>query len=125
MNHARDNDMPMYSALTDMPESLSSRPRKWVGDFFMLMTMLVAMKEAMPVSEFVPMLVEKTGRELVYGVHFTVGVKEGGAFRTLTRLPDIFEVEIEVDGARHRFRHPEPADAYAQAVLFLLARIAA
>jgi len=48
-----------------------------------------------------------------------------GAFRTLTRLPDIFEVEIEVDGARHRFRHPEPADAYAQAVLFLLARITA
>ena len=61
MNHARDNDMPLYSALTDMPESLSSRPRKCVGDFFMLMTMLVAMKEALPLADFVKMLIEKTG----------------------------------------------------------------
>ncbi len=61
MNHARENDMPLYSALSDMPESLGSRPRKCVGEFFMLMTMLMAMKEAMPVGEFVPMLVEKTG----------------------------------------------------------------
>ncbi len=61
MNHARENDMPLYSALSDLPESLSSRPRKCVSDFFVLMTMLMAMKEALPVSEFVPMLVEKTG----------------------------------------------------------------
>ena len=47
-----------------------------------------------------------------------------GAFRTLSRLPDTYEVEIEVGGIRHRFRHPEPADAYARAVLFLLARLA-
>ncbi len=47
-----------------------------------------------------------------------------GAFRTLSRLPDTYEVEIEVAGIRHRFRHPEPADAYARAVLFLLARLA-
>ncbi|WP_405375262.1 MULTISPECIES: pilus assembly protein CpaE [unclassified Microbacterium] len=47
-----------------------------------------------------------------------------GAFRALTRLTDTFEVEIEVDAARHRFRHPQPADAYAQAVLFLLHRAA-
>ncbi len=47
-----------------------------------------------------------------------------GAFRSLRRLPDIHEVEIEVDAAPHRFQHPEPADAYAQAVLFLLRRAA-
>jgi len=29
-------------------------------------------------------LVNTSGRELVYGVHFTIGVKEGGAFRTLS-----------------------------------------
>ncbi len=61
MNHARENDMPLYSALTDMPESLSARPRKCVGDFFMLMTMLVAMKESLPLPEFVKLLIEKTG----------------------------------------------------------------
>lgn len=61
MNHARENDMPLYSALSDIPDSLSSRPRKCVGEFFMLMTMLVAMKEAMPLTEFVKVLIEKTG----------------------------------------------------------------
>ena len=61
MQHAMDNGMPLYSALSDMPESLGARPRKNISEFFMLMTMLMAMKEAMSLSEFVPMLVEKTG----------------------------------------------------------------
>ena len=61
MQHAMENGMPLYSALSDIPDSLGSRPRKCVSDFFVLMTMLMAMKEAMPVGEFVPMLVEKTG----------------------------------------------------------------
>lgn len=43
-------------------------------------------------------LTEKSGRELVYGVHFTVGVKEGGAFRTLnmngTALKDRLEIPV-------------------------------
>jgi DNA helicase-2/ATP-dependent DNA helicase PcrA len=43
-----------------MPDGISARARKSVSEFFMLMTMLMAMKEAMPLSEFVPMLVEKT-----------------------------------------------------------------
>ena len=61
VNHAMANEMPLFSALSDMPESLGSRPRKSVSDFFMLMTMLMAMKEAMSVDEFVSMLIEKTG----------------------------------------------------------------
>ncbi|MBR3765420.1 MAG: DNA helicase PcrA [Clostridia bacterium] len=59
--HALANDMPLYSALTDMPETLGSRPRKNVFEFFMLITMLMAMKESMAVDEFVTMLIEKTG----------------------------------------------------------------
>jgi len=59
--HARQNEMPLYSALSDIPESLSSRPRKCVSDFFMLMTLLSAMKETMPLSDFVKLLVEQTG----------------------------------------------------------------
>ena len=60
VNHAMENEMPLYSALSDIPESLGSRPRKSVTDFFMLMTLLMAMKEAMPVDAFVSMLIEKT-----------------------------------------------------------------
>ncbi len=61
VQHARDNEMPLYSALTDIPESLSSRPRKCVSDFAQLMTMLTAMKEVMPLGEFVRTLIDKTG----------------------------------------------------------------
>ncbi len=59
--HARDHEMPLYSALADMPESLSSRPRKCVNDFLTLMTMLTAMKETLPLADFVKLLVDKTG----------------------------------------------------------------
>lgn len=61
VNHARENEMPLYSALSDIPDTLSSRPRKCVNDFFMLMTMLVAMKDALPLTDFVKFLIEKTG----------------------------------------------------------------
>lgn len=47
-----------------------------------------------------------------------------GAFRSLRRLPDTHEVEIVLGGRRQVFEHPEPADAYALAVLELLRRIA-
>lgn len=46
-----------------------------------------------------------------------------GSFRALRRLPDTYEVEIVVAGEQYTFPHPEPADAYARAVLALLARI--
>jgi hypothetical protein len=53
------------------------------------------------------------------------------AFRSLRRLDDTYEVEIVVRQARRAgmeetlvFEHPEPADAYALAVLELLRRIA-
>jgi hypothetical protein len=45
------------------------------------------------------------------------------SFRALRRLPDTYEVEVVVAGDRRTFAHPEPSDAYAQAVLALLARI--
>ncbi|MEI3847394.1 MULTISPECIES: pilus assembly protein CpaE [unclassified Microbacterium] len=47
-----------------------------------------------------------------------------GAFRALRRLPDTHEVEIVLGGERRVFEHPEPADAYALAVLELLGRLA-
>lgn len=47
-----------------------------------------------------------------------------GAFRSLRRLEDTHEVQIVVGGDEHAFTHPEPADAYALAVLELLRRLA-
>lgn len=41
-------------------------------------------------------------------------------FRSLERMADTHRVQIEVGGKRLGFEHPEPADAYALAVLELL-----
>jgi hypothetical protein len=46
-----------------------------------------------------------------------------GSFRSLRRLTDTHEVEMVVGEEVFRFEHPEPADAYAMAVLELLRRI--
>jgi hypothetical protein len=43
-------------------------------------------------------------------------------FRSLTRLEDSFEVEIEVAGERRRFDHPDVAEAYGMALLELIGR---
>ena len=59
--HAIKNEMPLFSALIDLPESLSSRPRKCVGDFAQIMNELMAHKEIMQVSNFVSFVMEKTG----------------------------------------------------------------
>ena len=43
-------------------------------------------------------------------------------FRSLTRLEDSFEVEIELAGERVRFDHPDVAEAYGMALLELVGR---
>ncbi|GAA2034386.1 hypothetical protein GCM10009819_18300 [Agromyces tropicus] len=43
-------------------------------------------------------------------------------FRGLRRLPDAFEVEIEVGGEALAFEHPEAAEAYGLALLALIER---
>jgi hypothetical protein len=45
-----------------------------------------------------------------------------GTFRSLIRLPDTFAVEIEITGERLRYEHPDPSEAYGQALLELLSR---
>ena len=42
--------------------------------------------------------------------------------RSLTRLDDAFEVEVEVAGSRMRFEHPDVAEAYGLALLELIGR---
>jgi hypothetical protein len=43
-------------------------------------------------------------------------------FRSLTRVEDAFQVEIELAGERVRFEHPDVAEAYAMALLELIGR---
>ena len=43
-------------------------------------------------------------------------------FRSLTRLDDAFEVEVEIAGVRRRFEHPDVAEAYGLALLELIGR---
>ncbi|GAA3929424.1 pilus assembly protein CpaE [Microbacterium soli] len=45
-----------------------------------------------------------------------------GTFRSLTRLQDTFEVEIEINDERLRFQHPDPAEAYGLALRELISR---
>lgn len=45
-------------------------------------------------------------------------------FRSLTRLEDAYRVDVVIQGEPLSFEHPEPADAYALALLALVRRSA-
>ncbi|QEO14767.1 pilus assembly protein CpaE [Agromyces intestinalis] len=45
-----------------------------------------------------------------------------GTFRSLRRLDDAFEVEVEIAGERLRYEHPDASEAYAMALLELVSR---
>lgn len=66
VRHAADNQMPLYSALMDVPESLSARPKKCVSEFGELMNELVLSLEDMGVSEFVNYVIQRTGLKAQY-----------------------------------------------------------
>jgi len=60
------NNVPLYTALMDVPETLSARPRKCVREFGNLMQDLVMVHDSMSLSEFVSLLIEKTGLRKQY-----------------------------------------------------------
>ncbi len=64
--HAAANNMPLFSALHDVPDSLGTRARSSVGAFAMMMTTLCAMKETMDTEAFIDRLIEETGLEEQY-----------------------------------------------------------
>ncbi len=64
--HAAQNDMPLYSAMIDLPPALGSRSRKCVLGFFMMMTKLSALKETQPLEEFVRTVISETGLRAQY-----------------------------------------------------------
>ena len=89
--YAAGQDMPLYGALSDIPEELGSRAKKSVSDFFMLMTMLIAMKDSLPLEAFIDYLLEQTGLEQQYTKENTDEAQ--------TRLENIAEFK----GAVHEF----------------------
>ena len=56
----------LYSALMDVPETLSARPRKCVSEFGDLMNELVMAREDMGVSAFVQYVIDRTGLKAQY-----------------------------------------------------------
>lgn len=59
--HAYDQSIPLFSALTDLPADLSSRPRKCVSDFVSIINKLTVMKEQLPLTEFIKLVLDETG----------------------------------------------------------------
>ena len=66
VRHAAEKQMPLYSALVDIPDTLSARPRKCVFEFGELMNELVLSLEDMGVSEFVNYVIDRTGLKAQY-----------------------------------------------------------
>ena len=66
VRYATEEDMPLYSALVDIPDTLSARPRKCVAEFGELMNELVMAREDMGLVEFVTHLIARTGLKAQY-----------------------------------------------------------
>jgi len=66
VRYAAQEQMPLFSALADVPDTLSARPRKCVSEFGDLMNELVLVREEMGLTEFVTHLIAKTGLKAQY-----------------------------------------------------------
>lgn len=63
---ALENDLSLFNAMLEPPDTLASRARKSVGDFAALLTRMIALRETMPLHEFVQMLINETKLEAQY-----------------------------------------------------------
>ena len=66
VRHAAQKEMPLFSALMDVPQTLSARPRKCVSEFGELMNGLVLSREDMGLGAFVEHLIHLTGLRAQY-----------------------------------------------------------
>ena len=81
--YARQEELPLFSVLNDPPESLSSRPRKCIGEFALLLMKLTAMKDTLPLSEFVEKMLTETGLKAQFEIE--------GSDEAMTRLENLME----------------------------------
>ncbi len=82
-DHAREEGLPLYSVISDPPESLSSRPRKCISEFALLLMRLTALKDTMTLSEFVEAVLRETGLRAQYEIE--------GNEEAETRLENLLE----------------------------------
>ena len=66
--YARQEGIPLFSAVCAPPETLTSRPKKCIGEFAMMLMELSALKETLPLSQFVEKLLDRTGLKAQYEV---------------------------------------------------------
>ena len=81
--YARQEELPLFSVINDPPESLSSRPRKCIGEFALLLMKLTAMKDTLPLSEFVEKMLTETGLKAQFEIE--------GSDEAMTRLENLME----------------------------------
>ena len=64
--HANRNGIPLYSALMDLPESLSTRPRKAIAAFVLLISKLMVKKDVLPLTDLVEAVLDESGLQAMY-----------------------------------------------------------
>ena len=69
--HATRSGIPLYSALTDLPESLSTRPRKAIAAFVLLISKLMVRKDVLPLSDLVEAVLDESGLQAAYAAEDT------------------------------------------------------
>ena len=82
--YAKAEELPLYSVLSDPPQSLSSRPRKCISEFALLLMKLTALKETLPLSELVTTMLEETGLKAQFELE--------GNEEAQTRLENLMEL---------------------------------
>jgi len=63
---AAEQETTLFTAMLEPPQTLASRARKSVGDFSLLLTRLMALKDSMPLGDFVETLIAETKLEMQY-----------------------------------------------------------
>lgn len=89
MDHAQAMELPLFSAMGELPESLSARPRKCVQQFHQQLTMLMIRRETMEMTEFVRHLAAETGIMAQYEKEDSVEAQ--------TRLENLQELMVAIE----------------------------
>ena len=80
---AREEELPLYSVLNDPPESLSSRPRKCISEFALLLMKLTALKDTLSLSDLVETMLDYTGLKAQFEIE--------GSEEAMARLENLAE----------------------------------
>ncbi len=91
--YARVEELPLFSVLAAPPDSLSSRAKKSIAAFSMLLMKLTMMKESMSLSQFVESMLDETGLKAQFEIE--------GSDEAQTKLENL----MEFAGAAKEFEH--------------------